>query len=79
MNRDKTLMLIEAVTLYSSGIDHTWAMDWLCVECTEPEWKLVCTALDRVDEIQVNNGIGTVYQTEKILALKEQGIKFKEV
>lgn len=71
MNRDKTLKLVEAVTLYSAGIDHARAMDWLTMECTEYEWKLVCTALDVVDEIHVDNGIGTIYQTEKILSSRE--------
>lgn len=71
MNRDKTLRLVEAITLYASGIDHTEAMDWLSIECTDLEWELVCAAFDAVDEIKVDNGIGTVWQTEKILAIKE--------
>lgn len=71
MNQEKTLKLVEAVTLYSSGIDHSEVMDWLTIECTDSEWDFITEALRRVDEIKVDNGIGTIWQTESILAKRE--------
>lgn len=72
MNKSKTLTLVRAVVLYVSGLNHGPAMDDLTMECTDYEWKLVCDALDLADEVEVDSGIGTVYQVEKVLAKREK-------
>lgn len=72
MNREKTLKLVEAAILYSQGLENTPVMDWLTMECTDYEWKTVLQAMDRVDEVEVDHGIGTIYQTEEVLARREK-------
>lgn len=72
MNREKTLKLVEAAILYSQGLGITLVMDWLAMECTDYEWKTVLQAMDRVDEVEVDHGIGTIYQTENVLARREK-------
>lgn len=72
MNREKTLKLVEAVIKYSQGIDNTTVMDWLTMECTDYEWRIVLEAFEVVDEVEVDNGIGTISQTEDVLARREK-------
>lgn len=72
MNREKTLKLVEAVIKYSQGIDNTTVMDWLTMECTDYEWASVLKAFEVVDEVEVDNGIGTISQTEEVLSRREK-------
>lgn len=72
MNRRNIKLLIEAVTLYAIGEDHTYPMEELSYFVgSNSEWKFVCDCLELVDQVMVDNGKGTVQQTEKVLAKRE--------
>ncbi len=71
MNRQKTKWLIEALYLYSNGIDNTPIMDNLSMECTDGEWNFVCQMNDFIDELEVDNELATLYQVEKVYSERE--------
>ena len=71
MNRQRVKQVIESLYLYANGLDNTIVMDTLCMECSDSEWRFVCDLHDFVDELEVDNNLGTLYQVEKVYAARE--------
>ncbi len=71
MNRQKIKWLVEALYLYLNGLDNTSVMDNLTMECTDGEWNFVRQMNDFIDELEVDNDLGTLYQVEKVHANRE--------
>jgi len=70
-SKDKRVLVLRAVVLYTAGGDYSDEGDTLAQMCTDAEWAEFEALFPQIDEWMVDAGLGTVTQTEQVLARRE--------